>query len=45
MRSRAIRDCADWLLFCLYIGWKKSDLDALQKLWLKYHDDDGRLKP
>ena len=43
-RSRqAIRKCADWLSYCLSIGWRKSDLDALQALWWKYHDENGEL--
>ncbi len=40
---KALRQCAEWLRYCLSIGWKKSDLDALEHLWWKYHDDYGRL--
>lgn len=43
--SQAIRECADWLIYCLRIGWKKSDLDALQSLWWQYHDEHGRFSP
>lgn len=39
----AIRKCAEWLSFCLSIGWRKSDLDCLEALWWRFHDDDGRL--
>lgn len=42
-RSEAIMACANWLSYCLKIGWPKKDLDRLQALWWKYHDDDGRL--
>lgn len=28
--------CAKWLQTCLRIGWKKSDLDALEKIWWKF---------
>lgn len=44
LRTRkAIDACAAWLSFCLKIGWKKSDLDFLQALWWKHHDNDGHL--
>lgn len=44
MRSRhALRACAYWLSYCLSIGWKREDLDALEELWWRYHDDQGRL--
>lgn len=43
-RTRAIRQCAEWLAYCLWIGWKKSDLDALEALWWQYHDERGNLK-
>lgn len=41
---KAIKECAQWLAYCLSIGWSKSDLDALEELWWKYHDYQGRLK-
>lgn len=25
--------CNEWLQYCLSIGWKKADLDALQKIF------------
>lgn len=40
----AVRKCAEWLAYCLSIGWKRSDLDALKALWWKYHDERGHLK-
>jgi hypothetical protein len=41
--QQALRACAEWLGFCLKIGWRKEDLDALERLWWQYHDDQGRL--
>jgi hypothetical protein len=32
-----VKRCAEWLRYCLEIGWKKSQLDALEKLWWKFH--------
>ena len=40
---RAVQLCADWLSMCLRIGWKRTDLDALQAIWWRYHDDEGNL--
>lgn len=40
----ALMKCAEWLVFCLSIGWPKSDLDDLEKLWWKGHDWRGRLR-
>ena len=42
--SRAMKQCAEWLCYCLSIGWTKSDLDALEYLWWMYHDRTGLLK-
>jgi hypothetical protein len=36
---KQIEACSQWLFFCLSIGWKKSELDALQRLWWEFHDD------
>jgi hypothetical protein len=41
--SKAIYACADWMSYCLKIGWRQSDLDDLQRLWWQWHDDDGKL--
>jgi hypothetical protein len=30
------RLCCEWLNYCLSIGWKKSDLDALQDMFVKH---------
>ena len=40
---KALKACAEWLAFCLSIGWPKSDLDKLEALWWKHHDENGVL--
>ena len=35
---RAYAKCAKWLAYCLEIGWNKSQLDALEKLWWEHHN-------
>ena len=42
-RGRAIEACGRWLAECLRLGWNRADLDALEALWWKYHDENGRL--
>jgi hypothetical protein len=42
--QRAQRECARWLHECLRLGWSKKDLDALEALWWKYHDHQGKWK-
>lgn len=32
---------AEWLKYCLDIGWDKSDLDALAEIWDRYYDESG----
>jgi hypothetical protein len=45
MRSqRAIKLCAEWLSYCLSIGWSKDTLNDLENLWWQYHDERGNLK-
>ena len=41
--QRALRACAKWLALCLRIGWRKDQLDDLQRLWWLYHDEQGCL--
>ena len=43
-RLKALRDCANWLYYCLKIGWKKEDLDMLEELWWQYHDKPDAAK-
>jgi hypothetical protein len=42
--TKGLRLCAEWLAYCLKIGWKKEHLDDLAKLWWKHHDSNGKLK-
>lgn len=35
---KAIKKCADWLKYCLDIGYHKDDLDTLEKIWWQGHD-------
>jgi hypothetical protein len=39
----AIRGCAEWLAACRRLGWRYEDLDFLEALWWKYHDERGNL--
>ncbi len=41
--TAALKKCAEWLAFCLSIGWSRDQLDALEALWWKHHDRFGRL--
>lgn len=36
--------CARWLRYCLSIGWKREELDELERIWHIYYDENGRLK-
>jgi hypothetical protein len=35
--NKAIRACAEWLAYCLKIGWKREQLDELERLWWMHH--------
>ncbi len=37
VKLKAIKECAEWLSFCLSIGWRRDQLDALEALWWQYH--------
>ena len=37
------RKLAEFLSEMLRIGWKQSQLDELEKLWLRGHDRNGNL--
>ena len=41
---KAIQECADWLAYCVKIGWDKSNLEALEGLWWDWHDDMGKIR-
>lgn len=38
--QRAIKACAEWLAYCLSIGWSRDDLDGLEELWWKFHSEE-----
>lgn len=40
---RALQTCANWLAFCLSIGWGKHELDDLEQIWWQWHDENGNL--
>lgn len=40
---KALQECAVWLQTCLGLGWPRSSLDELERLWWQYHDAHGRL--
>lgn len=42
-KTQGIKKCAEWLRYCLEIGWKKEQLDALEKIWWDFHDGNGNL--
>jgi len=44
MSRKGIKLCAEWLAYCLKIGWSRDDLDRLEEVWWEYHDEDGNLK-
>jgi hypothetical protein len=44
-KTKALRTCAEWLAYCLKLGWPKSDLNELEALWWQYHDENGNLFP
>lgn len=41
---QGMRKCAAFLSEMLRIGWSKSELDDLEKLWWQYRDRNGNLK-
>lgn len=41
--GKAIMACGHWLAFCKSIGWQHSDLDELERIWWKHHDDNGNI--
>ncbi len=39
----AQRSCAEWLVGCLNDGWQKSDLDLLEDIWWRHHDERSNI--
>ncbi len=44
-KDKAIQKKAEWLAYCLQIGFLKSDLDKLSATWDKFKDEYGNIKP
>lgn len=42
--EKGIMKCAEWLVYCLGIGYTKGELDELEALFWKYKDKKGNLK-
>lgn len=42
--NRGIRMCAEWLVYCLSIGWSRDDLDELEKIWWSVYDLNGNMR-
>lgn len=38
-----VKKCAEWLAYCLSIGWDKKDVPSLEKLWMEFHDYKGNV--
>ena len=35
--KQKVEKCAKWLVYCLSIGWRKDQLDELERTWWKYY--------
>jgi len=42
-KNKGHKKRAEWLSYCLSIGWKNDQLDDLQKIWDQHHDEAGNL--
>ena len=42
--KRGSKKCAEWLAYCLETGWKKEQLDELEKIYWTWRDKNGELK-
>jgi|GEM_PF-3791232 len=43
-KDKAVRQKADWLKYCLDIGFHKDDLDELSAVWDRVKDEYGNLR-
>jgi hypothetical protein len=41
--QKALRGCAEWLVECLRLGWRREDLDFMEELWWRHHNHRGEL--
>lgn len=44
-KEQAAMRKAEWLAYCLEMGWQKKHLDELSALWDKYKDEYGGFRP
>jgi hypothetical protein len=44
-KDQAIKKKAEWLAYCVKIGFPKTDLDELSAIWDKFKDEHGNLRP
>ena len=44
-KINAARKKANWLSYCLEIGWDKDHLDKLGEIWDGYYDENGNRRP
>lgn len=43
-KEKAIKKKAQWLAYCLEIGWEKSQLDELSAVWDRFKDEHGNIR-
>lgn len=43
-KEQAVKKKAEWLAYCLEIGFPKSDLDELDAIWDRFKDENGNLR-
>lgn len=44
-KQRALMKRAEWLAYCLEIGFTKDQLPELEKVWDTYKDEYGNMRP
>lgn len=44
-KAQAAKKKAEWLAYCLEIGFSKDDLDGLSECWDRFKDEYGNLRP
>jgi hypothetical protein len=40
---RALAACTKWLRYCIDIGWSRAEIDDLERIWWRHHDEHGNL--
>lgn len=44
-KLQAAQKKAEWLTYCLSIGFEKSQIDTLSAIWDQFKDEYGNLRP